>query len=221
MPTKRLTMRQIRELMRLRFGDEKASNRMIARRLGIGRTTVHRLSGKDATAGLTWPLPEDLTDIVLEERLFGRAFQGSNRLGARDKAEPDWAKLAQELKRPGVNLQILHEEYRQDHPEGYGYSRFCELFRAFERKLSPVMRQHHRGRREAVRRLLRQEGRDRRSSRPERSARPNCSSACWGASQPDLRRSDLDAELAGLDRRPCPHAGVDRQIARNSWSRTI
>lgn len=143
MPTKRLTMRQIRELMRLRFGEEKASSRVIARRLGIGRTTVIDYLERVAAAGLDWPLPDDLTDIVLEERLFGRAFQSNNRLGARDKVEPDWAKLAQELKRDGVNLQVLHEEYQEVHPTGYGYSRFCELFRAFEKKLSPVMRQRH------------------------------------------------------------------------------
>jgi transposase len=51
--------------------------------------------------------------------------------------------LAREIKRPGVNLSVLWEEYRQVHPEGYGYSRFCELFRDFEQRLSPVMRQEH------------------------------------------------------------------------------
>jgi transposase len=136
-------MRQIRELIRLRYGDEGASSRVIAQRLGMGRTTVIDYLKRVAAAELSWPLPEDLTDVVLEERLFGRAFQESNRLGARDKVEPDWGKMARELKRPGVNLQVLHEEYRQVHPDGYGYSRFCELFRAFERKLSPVMRQRH------------------------------------------------------------------------------
>ena len=57
-------------------------------------------------------------------------------------AEPDWA-LARELKRPGVTMTILWEEYREVHCEGYGYSRFCDLLRGFERRLTPVMRQHH------------------------------------------------------------------------------
>ena len=48
-----------------------------------------------------------------------------------------------ELKRPGVNLLVLWEEYRAVHPEGYAYSRFCQLFREFERRLSPTMRQNH------------------------------------------------------------------------------
>src|SRR5271170_5442026 len=51
--------------------------------------------------------------------------------------------LARELKRPGVTMSILWEEYREVHPEGYGYSRFCDLLRGFERRLTPVMRQHH------------------------------------------------------------------------------
>ena len=59
------------------------------------------------------------------------------------RVEPDWPTLAREVKRPGVNLQVLWDEYRHAHPEGYGYSRFCDLFREFERRLSPVMRQHH------------------------------------------------------------------------------
>jgi transposase len=77
---------------------------------------------------------------VLEERLFARA--GVKR-GFRRRPEPDWATLACELKRPGVNLMVLWEEYREARSEGYGYSRFCDLFREFERRLSPVMRQDH------------------------------------------------------------------------------
>ena len=64
--------------------------------------------------------------------------------GRRRRAEPAWGELVCELKRPGVNLIVLWEEYRDLHPDGYGYSRFCDLFREFEARLSPVMRQEHR-----------------------------------------------------------------------------
>ena len=77
---------------------------------------------------------------MLEERLFARA---GVKQGARRRAEPDWPSLTREMKRPGVNLMVLWEEYRDAHPDGYGYSRFCDLFREFERRLTPVMRQHH------------------------------------------------------------------------------
>ncbi|WP_205587542.1 transposase [Rhizobium jaguaris] len=61
----------------------------------------------------------------------------------RRRHEPNCAELSIELKRPGVTLLILWEEYRVIHPDGYGYSHFCELFRGFEQRLSPSNRQEH------------------------------------------------------------------------------
>ncbi len=139
MPAKReLTMRQMRHLLRLHSNG--ASAREICRTIGVARSTVQDAIKRAAAAGLCWPLPAELTDAVLEEQLFARAGVGA---GKRLRPEPDWAALARELKRPGVNLQILWEEYREAHPAGYGYSRFCDLFREFERRLSPTMRQRH------------------------------------------------------------------------------
>jgi transposase len=89
---------------------------------------------------LSWPLPDDVTDEVLEKRLFTHV---GRKTGERKLPEPDWPALMREMKRPGVTLQILWEEYRQVHPSGYQYSRFCELYRAFEMRVSPTMRQHH------------------------------------------------------------------------------
>jgi transposase len=91
-------------------------------------------------AGLGWPLASDLTDEALEQLLFPAP---SRKLGARHYPEPDWAALVREMKRPGVSLSILWEEYDAVHPQGYRYSRFCELYAAFERRLSPTMRQTH------------------------------------------------------------------------------
>jgi transposase len=85
-------------------------------------------------------LAEDVTDEALELGLFGRAGVET---GRRRRTEPDWAALLRELKRPGVTMMVLREEYRAINQEGYGYSRFCDLLRGFERRLTPVMRQHH------------------------------------------------------------------------------
>ena len=139
MPARReLTMRQLRQMLRLHH--DGVSAREIGRTLGVARSTIQDNLKRAAASGLTWPLPPELSDDELEQRLFAHTAIKS---GQRRRSEPDWAALARELKRPGVNLMVLWEEYRQVHPEAYGYSRFCDLFREFERRLSPVMRQHH------------------------------------------------------------------------------
>jgi transposase len=139
MPAKReLTMRQLRYMLRL--DHDGVSAREIGRTLGVARSTIQDNLRRAQASGIAWPLPPELTDDVLEQRLFARAGTKS---GFRRRSEPDWGSLARELKRPGVNLMVLWEEYRQAEPHGYGYSRFCDLFREFERRLSPVMRQHH------------------------------------------------------------------------------
>jgi transposase len=139
MPTERLTMRRIRQVLQLHFGAH-ASARAIAREVGVGRTTVQDYLTRAVAAGVSWPLPADLTDEALERLLFPAP---SCKAGGRRYPEPDWAALVCEMKRPGVTLLILWEEYDTVHPQGYGYSRFCTLYREFECRLSPTMRQTH------------------------------------------------------------------------------
>jgi transposase len=131
-------MRRIREILRLKHGG--ASDRQIARSLSLARSTVAVTLERAAAAGLRWPLPATLSDRVLEAMLY--AGHGSQQ-GARRKAEPDWVYVHHELRRPGVTLMLLWEEYRQREPDGYAYSRWCELNRAWEGRLSPTMRQAH------------------------------------------------------------------------------
>jgi transposase len=133
-------MRRIRQVLQLHFG-AGASARVIAGEIGLGRSTVQDYLARVSTAGLIWPLAPDLSDEALERLLFPPRNGGKS--GSRRYPEPDWAALAREMKRPGVNLSVLFEEYEAAHPEGYGYSRFCELYRDFERRLSPTMRQCH------------------------------------------------------------------------------
>jgi transposase len=139
MPTKRLAMRRIHRLMGLRFG-AGLGPRAIARELGISHSTVREYLARIADAGISWPLAPEMTEVELERRLF---VNGGVQAGVRHRVEPDWTAIARELKRPGVNLLLLWEEYRVTQPDGYSYSRYCQLFREFEAKLSPSMRQHH------------------------------------------------------------------------------
>src|SRR5207249_11771171 len=94
------------------------------------------------TAGLSWPLREEVTDAALEARVLADA--GTKR-GHGRQVEPDWASIHRELKRKHVTLSILWDEYIARNPEGYRYSRFCELYRIWEGKLSVTMRQTHVG----------------------------------------------------------------------------
>ncbi len=134
---KRLTMRKIREAVRLHASG--MSTRKIAASLGVGQSTVSEYVKRVQLAGLTWPLPSDMTDAALEAALF-QPTGGPTRLV---ENRPDWPAIHRELRRPGVTLSLLWEEYRAVHPDGYGYSRFCELYRRWNRRLTPVMRQHH------------------------------------------------------------------------------
>jgi transposase len=132
-------MRRVREILRLKH-EGGASDRQIARSLNLARSTVALTLERAAAAGLHWPLPTTLTDRALEAMLY--AGHGSQQ-GARRKAEPDWAYVHHELRRPGVTLMLLWDEYRRREPNGYHYSRWCELYRAWEGRLSPTMRQVH------------------------------------------------------------------------------
>jgi transposase len=141
MPARRtLTMRQLRRILRLHH--EGASAREIVRAAGVARSTVQDALKRATAAKLSWPLPDGLTDEELEAQLFAKS---GTRVGAgvRKRQEPDWAHLVHELRRPAVTMVILWEEYRKIWPDGYAYSRFCELLREFQQRLSPVMRQHH------------------------------------------------------------------------------
>jgi transposase len=131
-------MRGAREIIRLK--SSCVSTHEIGRRLGLARSTVRETLKRAETAGLTWPLPEDMNDAALEAALY--ASRRSKR-GHRRIEEPDWAGVHRELKRKHVTLLILWDEYVAAYPGGYSYSRFCELYRAFEKTLSVTMRQTH------------------------------------------------------------------------------
>ena len=137
MPGARLPMRKIRDVLRL--GAAGMSKREIAASLSVGATAAGECLRRARRAGLSWPLPDNLSDEVLERHLYPPPP-----VGARDRRpQPDWPAIHRELRRPGVTLGLLWEEHRAIHTDGYGYSRFCELYRAFEARLSPTMRQCH------------------------------------------------------------------------------
>jgi transposase len=130
-------MRKIRDVLRLKASG--LSKRQIAASVCLGPTAVGEYIRRARRAELSWPLSESLSDEALERLLFPPP---RNIPHARRPA-PDWATIHRELRKPGVTLSLLWEEYRAARPDGYGYSRFCDLHRAWKATLSPTMRQVH------------------------------------------------------------------------------
>lgn len=137
MPRERLSMRKIKEVLRLRW-EAGRSQREIAVSCRLGRTTVREYLVRAEAAGLRWPLPEGMDEEALEQRLFPPPAPATQR-----RAIPDWAALHQELRRKGMTLALLWQEYRAHHPDGYGYSQFCVLYQQWAHTLEPVLRQHY------------------------------------------------------------------------------
>lgn len=138
MPQPRVTMRKIREVLRL---DALGLNkRQIHGSTGIARSTVREYLERAQRAGVGWPIPDGVDDGELERRLFGE-----RRGAAAGRVAPDFAWVQRELLGKAVTLQLVHDEYVERVGEGaYSYSRFCELFREHERRTQPAtMRQRH------------------------------------------------------------------------------
>jgi transposase len=140
MAQERLTMRKIKEVLRLKW-ECGQSNRAVARSCSISHTTVGEYLKRAQAAGLTWPLPEDLTEDGLYELLFPKEVSS----GRRVIPCPDWSVVHRELRKKSVTLRLLWVEYREAHPDGYGYSQFCALYREWAQHLKPSMRLSHKG----------------------------------------------------------------------------
>src|SRR6516164_4767995 len=112
MPAQRLPMRQVREVLRLKHVAGH-SERRIAAAIGISRYTVAEYLRRATVVGITWPVPSDLDDAALEARLFSPPFA----IHESPRPQPDWPRLHAELRRPGVTLLLLWEEYRAGQPE--------------------------------------------------------------------------------------------------------
>jgi transposase len=133
-------MRKTKEILRLRF-ELGLGQRQIARSCSIAQSSVYECLKRAEAAGVTWPLPEGWDDHKLEAALYGdpprRVYEGR-------RTAPDFATIHQELQsNRNLTLQLLWAEYRQQNPEGYRYSRFCELYKRWRKKLDVVLRQQH------------------------------------------------------------------------------
>ena len=140
MPGERLSMRKIREVLRLRLA-QGLSQRAVAASLGISVGAVNGCLGRARRAGVGWPLPDELDD----ERLEAALYPPPPDVTPERRPVPDWAVVHRELRRPNMTLALLWEEYRAGAgaQDGFGYSWFCDLYRDWLGKLKPTLRQVH------------------------------------------------------------------------------
>jgi transposase len=120
------------------------SHRRIASALRVSAGVVGETASRAKRAGLDWQQVNDLTDQELEERLYGRRrVPGEGDEAEQPRPLPDFREVHAERMRPGVTLALLHWEYLQANPEGYGYTQFCEYYRRWLKTSSLTMRQEH------------------------------------------------------------------------------
>lgn len=136
MPRERLSMRKIKEVLRLH--QTGLSNRAIARACSIGKETVREYLARAAEAGLGWPLPDSLTEDNLEQKLFPHEI----RLRGKQR-EPDWSEIHKELRKKGVTRKLLWLEYAEGQTDVYRYTQFCERYTRWAKTLHPTMRMTH------------------------------------------------------------------------------
>jgi len=128
-------MRRTKEIQRLRH-DLGLSVKAIGRSVGVSTSTVSKRFYRARSAGVTWPLPPELEDEAkLKALLYPRTPS------AKRRPEPDMARIQTEMRKKGVTLQLLWQEYKGENPDGYQYTAFCIRYRKWEKGRDLALRQ--------------------------------------------------------------------------------
>lgn len=137
MSRERIPVRTIKEVLRLKWSCGM-SRRAISKSCGIARSTVDEYVKRARQAKLSWPLPAELDDAALEQLLYPPVIVLDT-----PRPLPVWADIHSELARKSVTLMLLWDEYKAQYPDGFQYSHFADLYRAYAKKLDISMRQVH------------------------------------------------------------------------------
>ena len=140
MSQERLTVRKIKEILRLKY-EAGLSNRAIGRACRVSCSTVSEYTQRARHAGLSWPLPESLS----EEELYSKLFPEAKRVNTAERPMPDWETVQKELRKKGVTLRLLWQEFSEQHPDGYRYTQYCVHYRQWSRTHNPSMHREHKG----------------------------------------------------------------------------
>ncbi len=131
-------MRHVKEILRQKWL-LKRPHRDIARSVGLSAGAIGETLRRAKDAELDWERVQEIDETALETRLY--RHRPPRRTG---RPQPDPALVHLELRRKGVTLQLLHLEYLEQHPDGYRYTQFCEIYKQWVRRQRPTMRQVHR-----------------------------------------------------------------------------
>jgi transposase len=140
MAAESLSMRKTKEILRLYY-EAGLRKRQIARSCNLSPSTVVKYIQKAEKAGIRWPLPEGVDESTLEEMLFAEAKDNRS---SEQRPMPDMAEIHKELRKKGVTRQLLWLEYKEQYPEGYSYSQFCERYQKWKQCLDVSLRQQYR-----------------------------------------------------------------------------
>ena len=124
MPTVPISMRKLKEILRLKYG-VGLSHRQIGRSLAISPSVVSRYANRAAQLGIKqWPLPTGWDDTKLKHAFL------QTQVKMKKHSLPDWATVHRELRNKCVTLQLLWEEYCERNPGGfYSYNHYCRMYR--------------------------------------------------------------------------------------------
>ena len=132
-------MTKYREILRL--FSQGISKRNIAESLKCSRSTIRKVLGKAEAENICWPLPDDLSDRMLELKLFGKQTRTLKRM------MPDFEYVHQEMGRKGVTLSLLWNEYceacRMEGSRPLMYTQFCHHYQEYAAKTKATLRIHH------------------------------------------------------------------------------
>jgi hypothetical protein len=136
MATERLEMHVLREILRQKLVLGR-SHREVAASVRVSAGKVGSVCLDARALGLDAKSIEAMSDAELDGRLYPKTPPLVVR------PEPDCAAVHLEMRRPGVTLALLHVEFLGEHPDGLRYTAFCDRYREWQKRRSPVMRQTH------------------------------------------------------------------------------
>lgn len=132
-------MQIIKEVLRLKYIN-KLSNREIETLRGVSKSGVGNYCKQFEASGLSIKEALELDEESLQARLYPEEALSRT---STDKPHPDWDYIHQELKKKGITRLLLWQEYKEQHPGGYGYTQFKEYYNRFKATVAPSMRQIH------------------------------------------------------------------------------